>query len=196
MFCGKCGHENEEDAVFCTECGARLDGGASAAFIGAETAAVNVSADAKNRKIGMIAVAAAAIVLIAFGTFVFGGRSYKKTIALLVKYTYEPDIEAVYDKLIPSKVINYNMKEKEISRSEFREKIKHDNEELEELFEEVQKQYNVKWKNCKVTYEITDMEALKGDELDDIKETYKEDIGLKVSAAKQGEIEITIKVTV
>ena len=194
MFCGKCGHENEEDAVFCTECGARLDGGASASFIGAETVAVNVSADAKNRKIGMIAVAAAAIVLIAFGTFVFGGRSYKKTIALYVEYSNKLDMEAICDKLVPSKIIDYMNEKDGISRSEYRKGIKQMEKEMEESIEEIEKQYDVKWKNCKVTYEITDMEALKGDELDDIKETYKEDIGLKVSAAKQGEIEITIKI--
>ena len=45
-----------------------------------------------------------------------------------------------------------------------------------------------------MSYEIVDVETLKGDDLADIKELYKEDIGLKVSGAKQVELEVTIRI--
>ena len=138
---------------------------------------------------------AAVIILILVGSFIFGGRSYKKTIDLFVKYSVsEADVKMVFDKLIPSKVIDYALEDAGQSRSDYRRDIKKANEDLQNNIKQIEKQYDVKWKNCKVSYEIVDVETLKGDDLADIKELYKEDIGLKVSGAKQVELEITIRI--
>ena len=49
-------------------------------------------------------------------------------------------------------------------------------------------------KDIKISYEIAETETLKGDDLADIKDLYKDDIGLKVSAAKQIEVEMTVHI--
>ena len=47
-------------------------------------------------------------------------------------------------------------------------------------------------KNWEISYEITETEAVKGDDLSDLKNDYK-DMGMGISAAKKITIEITIK---
>lgn len=185
MFCTNCGKENDNDAVYCIECGHEMNKSA-VPKINLKMPVLKI----KNKK--NVTVVAAIIMLILAGSLAFGGRSYKKTINLFVKYSIsEADVKMVFNKLVPSKVIDYALEDAGQSRSDYRREVKKINEELQENIEQIEKQYDVKWKNCKVTYEITDSETLKGDDLDDIKELYKEDIGLKVSGAKQVEIEFT-----
>lgn len=188
MFCTNCGKENENDAVYCVECGHLMNKTA------VKKGNIKIpDVKIKNKK-SVIAIAAV-IMLVLVGSFIFGGRSYKKTIDLFVKYTIsEADVKMVFDKLVPSKVIDYALKDAGKSRSDYRRDIKEANEDLQNNIKQVEKQYDVKWKNCKVSYEIVDVETLKGDDLADIKELYKEDIGLKVSGAKQVELEVTIRI--
>ncbi len=186
MFCTHCGKENDYDAVYCIECGHEM--------IEASSKKINFKMpDIKIKNKKAVTAVAAVVLLVLVGSFVFGGRSYKKTIDMLVKYgNSELDVKLVFDKLIPSKVIDYALEDAGQSRSDYRKEVKKINEELQRNVEQIEDQYDVKWKNCKVTYEITDTETLKGDDLADIKELYKEDIGLKVSGAKQVEIEVTL----
>ena len=52
MFCGKCGAENQDNAEFCTNCGAKLNKG-----VKTNTVAVSLpNKNNKDRKVGMIAV--------------------------------------------------------------------------------------------------------------------------------------------
>lgn len=187
MFCTNCGKENDNDAVYCIECGHEMG----------KTAASKRNfkmPDVKIKNKNAVTVVAAIIMLVLVGSFVFGGRSYKKTIDLFVKYSIsEADVKMVFDKLVPSKVIDYALEDAGQSRSDYRREVKKINEELQRNIEQIEDQYDVKWKNCKVTYKITDTETLKGDDLADIKDLYKEDIGLKVSGAKQVEIEFTFR---
>lgn len=188
MFCTNCGKENDNDAVFCSECGHLMNENA------AKKSELKVP-DVKIKNKKFVTAIAAVIILILVGSFIFGGRSYKKTIDLFVKYSVsEADVKMVFDKLIPSKVIDYALEDAGQSRSDYRRDIKKANEDLQNNIKQIEKQYDVKWKNCKVSYEIVDVETLKGDDLADIKELYKEDIGLKVSGAKQVELEITIRI--
>lgn len=189
MFCTHCGKENESDAVYCIECGHEVNE-ASSKKINLKIPDIKI----KNKK--AVTVAAAVIVLVLMGSFILGGRSYKKTINLLVKYSTpeKMDLVRIYDELVPSKVIDYAVKEGEISRSKLKKEIKEMEEDAKRSYEQIGKQYDVEMKNIKVSYEIVDSEPLKGDDLADIKDLYKNDIGLKVSAAKQIEVEITARI--
>ena len=108
MFCGKCGKENNDDAVFCTECGAPLNG--NQPLPQEEAAKMADGASTKNRKIGVIAVVAAAVLVIAFGMLLFGGRSYKKTVNQYVNASFEADAKTIF-KLIPAKAVKYGLED-------------------------------------------------------------------------------------
>ena len=189
MFCTHCGKENDNDAVYCIECGHEVNE-ASSKKINLKIPDIKI----KNKK--AVTAVAAIVLLVLVGNFVFGGRSYKKTINLFVKYSTPEklDLMKVYDELIPSKVVDYAMKESETSRSEFKKEMKKLEEDAERSYKQIAEQYDVKMKDIKISYEIAGAETLKGDDLADIKDLYKDDIGLKVSAAKQIEVEMTVHI--
>ena len=143
MFCTNCGKENENDAVYCIECGHEMNKTA--------TSKSNIKLpDMKIKNKKVVTVAVAVIMLIFVGSFVLGGRSYKKTVDLFVKYSVsEADVKMVFDKLVPSKVMDYALEESGHSRSDYRREVKKINEDLQRNIEQVEKQYDVKWKNFK-----------------------------------------------
>lgn len=189
MFCTNCGKENESDAVYCIECGHEMNE-ASSKKINLKIPDITI----KNKK--AVTAVAAVVLLVLVGSFVFGRRSYKKTINLFVKYSTpdKMDIMKMYDELVPAKVMDYARKESETSRSEFKKEMKKLEEDAERNYKQIEEQYDVKMKDIKISYKIAGAETLKGDDLADIKDLYKDDIGLKVSAAKQIEVELTIHI--
>lgn len=100
MFCGKCGAKNADNVEFCTNCGAKLNKGT----VPKTTVAAVTNQNDKNRKVGMIAVGVAAVAVVIFGIFLFGGRSYKATIEKFVDAQSDANAEAIFD-LMPAKMI-------------------------------------------------------------------------------------------
>lgn len=177
MFCGKCGVKNADDATFCTGCGAKLNGG---------TPKKESSGD-QNRKIGMIAVAVAAVAVIALVIGLFGGRSYKATVDKFFEAQFAADAEAIFE-LLPEKVVSYALEEEGYDDDELDEMIEEMDEDLQDELDYIERYLGEGWT---VSYEILTVEDVSGDDLDDLKDEY-EDLDVKVSAAKTVEIEMTI----
>ena len=183
MFCGKCGAENANNAEFCKSCGAKLKKETN------EKKTLTLpDKDDKNKRIGIIAVILLIIVVVLAGIFLFGGRSYKGTIKKYVNATFDADGEEILD-LLPEKMIDYAMEEEGQDSEDLDEIIDDMNEELQDQLDSLDEYLGEGWK---ISYEITDDENIKGDDLEDIKEAY-EDADIKVSAAKEAEVEITVK---
>lgn len=184
MFCGKCGVKNADDATFCTDCGAKLNG--IKPTVSGTSGAVNPSD--KNRKVGIIAVAVAAVVVVALIIGLFGGRGYKATVEKFVDAQFDADAEAIFE-LFPEKMIDYILKKEGYDKDELDEFIEEGNEYLQDQLDYIERYLGEDWT---VSYEILTVEDVTGDDLDDLKDDY-EDLDIKVSAAKTVEIELTIK---
>lgn len=183
MFCGKCGAENANNAEFCKSCGAKLKKETNE-----KKTLTLTDQDDKNKRIGIIAVILLIIVVVLVGIFLFGGRSYKGTIKKYVNATFDADGEEILD-LLPEKMIDYAMEEEGQDSEDLDEIIDDMNEELQDQLDSLDEYLGEGWE---ISYEITDDENIKGDDLEDIKEAY-EDADIKVSAAKEAEVEITVK---
>ena len=183
MFCGKCGAKNQDNAEFCSNCGAKLN-----KAVKPNTAAVSLPGkNDKNRKVGIIAVAAAAVVIILLGIFLFGGRSYKATIKKYINATFDADGEELFS-LIPDKMVDYMLEQDGYDRRDLDDIYDQIDDELEDQIDSLDSYLGEGWK---ADYEILFAEDIKGDELDDIKDSY-EDADVKVSAAKEVEVEFTV----
>ena len=192
MFCGKCGAQNADSAEFCTNCGAKLKKNAP-------TIATTVSGpnqNEKNRKVGMIAVAIVAVVVIILGVVFFGGRSYKATVDKFVDAYVDANIEAILD-LTPKKIIDYLREEYEADpdildgHDDMADLIDH---LISDANEHLQHSLNRSMgKDWIFSYEITEAEDINGDVLDLITDLY-EDAGVEISAAKIVTIVLTGKV--
>lgn len=184
MFCGKCGAQNADSAEFCTNCGAKLKKNAPTT---AATVSVPNQND-KNRKVGMIAVAVAVVVVIILGVVLFGGRSYKATVEKFVDAQFDANAEAIFD-LMPEKMIDYALEQDGYDSDDLDDLIDDANETLQDQLDSLDSYLGEGWK---ISYEILDTEDIKGDDLDDHQRCV-EDGDVKVSAAKDVEIEITVK---
>ena len=161
MFCGKCGKENNDDAVFCTECGAPLNG--NQPLLQEEAAKMADGASTKNRKIGVIAVAAAAVLVIAFGMLLFGGRSYKKTVNQYVNASFEADAKTIF-KLIPAKAVKYGLEDAGYDAKDQKKAIREMKDSMQEQIDYLDRYLGKGWKT---SYKITDRSDLRhhdGDE--------------------------------
>lgn len=183
MFCGKCGAKNTDNVEFCTNCGAKLNKSTST-----RTAAVSlVTQNEKNRKVGMIAVAVIVVLVIILGVVLFGGRSYKATVKKFVDATFDADAKAIVD-LMPEEIITYALEQEGYESGELNDFIDEGDEALQEQLDSLNGYLGEGWK---ISYNITDEEDVKGDDLDDVKDAY-EDVDIKVSSAKNVEIVITV----
>jgi predicted nucleic acid-binding Zn-ribbon protein len=184
MFCGKCGAKNDDNAEFCTSCGAKL----KKYVPGAEsTVSVSYQNDKKHRG-GIIAALIAVAAVIILGVVLFGGRGYKTTIKKYADATFDADAGAIFD-LIPDKVVDYEMEQDEVDSDDLKDTVDEANEMLQDQLDSIDSYFGEGWK---VTYKILDVENIRGDDLDEIKDAYK-DAGVRVSAAKQVKVEFTVK---
>ncbi|MBQ6570347.1 MAG: zinc ribbon domain-containing protein [Clostridia bacterium] len=201
MFCGNCGHQNDDNMAFCTECGSPLTvieqpqpqpqpqyqpqyqpQPVAAGFPGKSFI---TGLSEKNKKIGMITVAGIAVLLIILLISLFGGRGYKSTVKKFVKYQFDGNAKGIVN-MMPKKLLREFMDEEDMSKRELIEELE---ESLEESREYLEDYYG---DHLKVTCKIKNDRNIRGDDLDDIKEDY-EDYDIKVSAAKSVRITLKIK---
>lgn len=173
MFCGKCGTQNEDDAVFCIGCGARLDGGQGTADAG-KPESPQTAAKLDHKKIGMIAVAIVAVLAIFLVIGLVGRKPYEKTAVRFFKEAADGDAKAML-KLLPPEMVDY-MEDMYGDRKALIKSLESDDLE-----------------GMKVSVKCLDSEDVDSDDLADIKENYKDYLDIKVSDAKQVKLKITVK---
>ncbi len=184
MFCGKCGAQNLDDATFCKECGAPLNG-ASTARSDAGTVRSKQASNASNRKIGIAAVAIVAIVLVIILVSLFGGRSYKSVVNKFVDASLSADGKVMVS-LIPDEVIKVGCEEEDMTESEF---IEYFTEELEDELDDIERYYE----DWSYSYEIVEVEDYSSKALKSLHEDYEDEFDVDVKAAKTVTVEVTIK---
>lgn len=178
MFCGKCGTKNEEDAVICVACGEQINDSGEAGSEAANLVNSLVTANHKNKKIGMLAVAGVVILVFVIATSLFGGKNYEKTALKFVKAGCEADAKTMV-KLFPPEI------------QDMLEEMYGGRKEMIQSLDEVLNQS--KDVNQKISYKILDSEDLPKKDLKNLKESYEKELDTVLSDAKYVEIEAAYK---
>ena len=179
MFCGMCGAENKEGAKFCEKCGAPINKGQKRDEINATN---------QNKKVGMIAVAVLAVVIVVALFSLFGGRGYESTVKEYFNATMDGDAKAVVN-LIPKKVMEKELKNEGYDEDEMDMFIEEGEKQLQDTLDSIEDAMGKDWK---MTYEIKETEDVTGRELKEIKDDY-EGYDIDVSEAKKVEVEMKVK---
>ena len=170
MLCKKCGTENPDGAKYCSKCGKALN---------------EKSTAKKNREKGIV-LALCVIVAVVLLVYTLGGRSYKKTIDTFVTSQFAAvDAQSIVE-LLPEKVLDKELEETGYSKTEL---VEETNDSLKKQVDYIDQYLGDDWK---LSYKMTNVEDVTGDDLNDLKSNY-EDINVKVSAAKTVEVEFTLK---
>lgn len=169
MLCKKCGTENPDGAKYCSKCGKALN---------------EKSTAKKNREKGIV-LALCVIVAVVLLVYTLGGRSYKKTIDTFVTSQFAVDAQSIVE-LLPEKVLDKELEETGYSKTEL---VEETNNSLKKQVDYIDQYLGDDWK---LSYKMTNVEDVTGDDLNDLKSNY-EDINVKVSAAKTVEVEFTLK---
>jgi len=169
MLCKKCGTENPDGAKYCSKCGKALN---------------EKSTAKKNREKGIV-LALCVIVAVVLLVYTLGGRSYKKTIDTFVTSQFAVDAQSIVE-LLPEKVVDKALEETGYSKTEL---VDEANDSLKKQVDSLDQSLGDDWK---LSYKMTNVEDVTGDDLNDLKSNY-EDINVKVSAAKTVEVEFTLK---
>ena len=169
MLCKKCGTENPDGAKYCSKCGKALN---------------EKSTAKKNREKGIV-LALCVIVAVVLLVYTLGGRSYKKTIDTFVTSQFAVDAQSIVE-LLPEKVLDKELEETGYSKTEL---VEETNDSLKKQVDYIDQYLGDDWK---LSYKMTNVEDVTGDDLNDLKSNY-EDINVKVSAAKTVEVEFTVK---
>lgn len=169
MLCKKCGTENPDGAKYCSKCGKALN---------------EKSTAKKNREKGIV-LALCVIVAVVLLVYTLGGRSYKKTIDTFVTSQFAVDAQSIVE-LLPEKVLDKELEETGYSKTEL---VEETNDSLKKQVDYIDQYLGDDWK---LSYKMTNVEDVTGDDLNDLKSNY-EDINVKVSVAKTVEVEFTLK---
>ncbi|MFQ8915661.1 MAG: zinc-ribbon domain-containing protein [Blautia sp.] len=169
MLCKKCGTENPDGAKYCSKCGKALN---------------EKSTAKKNREKGIV-LALCVIVAVVLLVYTLGGRSYKKTIDTFVTSQFAVDAQSIVE-LLPEKVLDKELEETGYSKTEL---VEETNDSLKKQVDYIDQYLGDDWK---LSYKMTNVEDVTGDDLNDLKSNY-EDINVKVSTAKTVEVEFTLK---
>lgn len=185
MFCGKCGTQNDENAVCCVNCGAALND-ESSAVSNADAAVQPAQAGAanNNRKIGIAAAAIAALVVVFIFIGLFGGRSYKSVVKKYVQASFTADGKKMLS-ILPDEAVELACRDEAMTK---RELIEYMTETIEDQIGHMDEIYG-KWS---FSYKIVDVEDYSGREFRSMKEDYKDELDLNVKEAKTVTVEITL----
>lgn len=198
MFCGKCGFKCDDNAMFCTNCGAKIGGAqpagsaqsvgnaqpvGSSGPAGRDGGSGNEGGSNRNRRVGIAAVAIAAVCFIVAAVKIvtmFGGGGYEEPIDRFFAILTGSEKIDTFTELVPKKLIKNRLKEDGYSMEEFTDEL---TDNIRPLVKQI--------KDYKVSYEIVSAEKVTGAELDSLKEEYKYQ-GVEISAAK--DVKVSVKV--
>ena len=209
MFCTKCGAQNASGSRFCGKCGAPLGIANNVYGVPQQSAAAANPYGAANqstaegyaaaphsarpaaparsggsRKGVLIAgVAAALVVLSLLGCWIFGvfGGGYEAAVDDFMDALLDMDAEGVVD-TVHEKVLRVCLDDEGYTRRELIREIDEDMEDAKEAIRE----YSIK-----LDYEIVYTEDMRGEDLEYVKEMYLDEYGVKITAAKIVEVEVT-----
>lgn len=183
MFCTKCGAQNDNRAKFCIKCGEKLEStGVTVTKSGPP--ALNGLLQDKRKLITVIAGALAVILLF---SLVFGGRGWKKTANKFMEAFTELDAKGMVE-MMPDKLLEKALEEEGYSKKDLKFLIEELQDELDSAMG-----YMEMFGEYKLDYKVRGAEDVSKDDLADLKEMYSE-LGIKVSGAKEVEVEMTIEV--
>ena len=174
-FCEFCGAPMEDNVNFCGSCGKKQTEEA------VEMAATSKKSGGFDLKNAPVIGAAVVVVLILF--LLFGGRGPEKTAKQFMKAVVRGNAKKVV-KLLPKDMVKEMMDEADMSKKEPVEEL---DESLGYFADELE--------DYKFSYEVDDVDDIKGEELKDIKDELKE-MGVskkKVKKAKEVEVEMTMR---
>lgn len=186
MYCGKCGTANPDGSAFCAACGEKLGSG--------------TGESRKDRKKLAMAAGAALVVLVLL-TALFGGISWKAAVKQYVKAYYNGDAKMVVN-LIPSAVYKKSAKEIQAYVTAFgmdekvtAKMIKAEvQDSMQDKVDRQKESLNSAWGDQrKISVNILETENIDRDDLKDLKEVYKEDLGIRISGAKTVSYEMKVR---
>lgn len=175
MFCGKCGAKNPDDAVVCGQCGARI--GEAKALPARVTLPSPARGGKNHRLIGIAAVAVIAVVLVIV-LLSGGSKGYETPVKEFIDGAMKGNVEAMIN-VIPEDALSSSFKNELNTMADFGETIK---------------RYYYGDVKIKHSISFTDTEDIKGDDLSELKEDYLDYYDLKVKAAKDVYVNLTISV--
>ncbi len=181
MFCGKCGNNNPDTSAFCLNCGNQL----KTASVGEPE--MTETERKRYRTIGMAATGIFAVLVIALIFALFGGKgasSPKNLAKQYMKAFTKADAAKIFD-LVHDKEIDYLLDEVNMSKKEFKEKIKEASEMLEENLDDLG--------DYKISYKIEDVDNPSNKVEEEMKTYYKDNCGLKIKDVKEVHIKVTVK---
>ena len=162
MLCKKCGTENPDGAKYCSKCGKALN---------------EKSTAKKNREKGIV-LALCVIVAVVLLVYTLGGRSYKKTIDTFVTSQFAVDAQSIVE-LLPEKVLDKELEETGYSKTEL---VEETNDSLKKQVDYIDQYLGDDWK---LSYKMTNVEDVTGDDLNDLKSNYEDINALLEQCGKQ-----------
>lgn len=201
MFCGNCGTQNDDHAVFCQNCGARLDAGGQNQnqqyqqnqqwqqqpvqpdnYSYQSESSAPVVTPKKNigkLKILIPVVAVLAVVFLLF-SLLGGSGGYEKPVDNFIQGALDKNAKKLVSAIPQAYIKNSGMSKKELISK------------IQESLDEAGDVYSLFGEDVDISYKIIDAEDIVGEDLQDIKDDCKES-GVKVSAAKDVDVKATAK---
>lgn len=191
MFCTKCGAKIDDGARFCVVCGAKLavDTPESPKVFTKGIVMEPVPEVRRRKKIRVVPICVIVILLLAvvlFPKVIFSGNEEEKLIKKFVDAEINCDAEEFLS-MIPEPIFDKMYEEDGISKIQFQSYIE---KELKSAMQTVQDTVGEDWK---ISYEILDIAELKGEDFDDVKYDYIDELDLVIDAAKTVEVELFVK---
>ena len=195
MFCPQCGAQNADGSRFCGNCGEPMNSGNPGSNLPAVTRSAGKSVPAVvtdvltflKTNVRLVSIVAGVLAAILLFSLLFGGRGYKKTVNKFMDSILDLDAKGMVA-VLPDEVVEAVLEEEGYSKKDKKHFIEMMQEELD---------YGMSYMNMlgdlKLKYKIGEVENLSKDELAYLKENYAE-IGAKVSAAKEVEVELSVKI--
>lgn len=179
MFCGKCGAKNPDDAVVCGQCGERI-GSAKTPAVPAPPAPARVPAGRGSKNHSFIGIAAVAVIAVVLVIVLLSGGSkgYKTPVKQFIDGAMKGDVEAMIN-VIPEDALSSSFKNDLNIMAGYVERIK---------------RYSYGDVKIKHSISFTDAKDIKGDDLSDLKEDYLDYYDIKIKAAKDVYVNLSITV--
>lgn len=183
MFCTKCGAQNDNGAKFCIKCGEKLESTAVTVSKSGPPALASLGQDKRK----LVTIIAGALAVILLFSLVFGGRGWKKTASKFMDSFMDLDAKGMVE-MMPDKLLEKALEEEGYSKRDLKFLIAELQDELDASMSLISM-----YGDIDMDYKILGAEDMSREDLADLKEMYSE-LGIKVSAAKSVEVEVTIEV--